>query len=357
MVIIALVYLIASQCSAVTIHVPDDYATIQPAIDAASYGDTVMLACDTHWTSSYIEMKSGITLMSETGSPDCATIFFVTSGCVVFEEVDNQTYLIGVTVSGGQGKPVQEGMFWISMGGGIHILKGSPKVIDCVISANGAERGGGACCRLNSYPTFEGCTFVDNYCLDGGAMYCAGIGDMFPAIPVLERCIIAYNEADGTIGDIYCEDTISVPTISCTDIYGNENGDWSVSIFDQSGVSGNISADPLFCDLPNGDYRIESASPCTPSNNTCAALIGALEVCTLYVLCGDVNCDGTVDIDDVMYLIHYIFTGGPEPCPYESGDVTCDGFVDIDDVMYIIDYIFTGGYAPCDIDGDGEPDC
>lgn len=39
------------------------------------------------------------------------------------------------------------------------------------------------------------------------------------------------------------------------------------------------------------------------------------------------------------------------------GDSDCSGAVDIDDVVWLINYIFTGGNAPCDADGDGVPDC
>lgn len=38
---------------------------------------------------------------------------------------------------------------------------------------------------------------------------------------------------------------------------------------------------------------------------------------------GDVNCDGQVDIDDVVYLINFIFGGGPPP-----GDPNNDGIPD-----------------------------
>jgi hypothetical protein len=74
-------------------------------------------------------------------------------------------------------------------------------------------------------------------------------------------------------------------------------------------------------------------------------------------ICGDADASGEVDIDDVVYLIAYIFSGGPEPVPYESGDADCSGDVDIDDVVWLISYIFSGGNEPCDTDGDGEPDC
>ncbi len=64
-------------------------------------------------------------------------------------------------------------------------------------------------------------------------------------------------------------------------------------------------------------------------------------------LCGDVNGSFAVDIDDVVYIVNYIFSGGPPPNPMESGDVDCSGNVDIDDVVYLINYIFTGGPEPC----------
>ncbi|MCK4657434.1 MAG: hypothetical protein KAT85_10375, partial [candidate division Zixibacteria bacterium] len=74
-------------------------------------------------------------------------------------------------------------------------------------------------------------------------------------------------------------------------------------------------------------------------------------------VCGDADASGDVDIDDVVYIIAYIFSGGPPPDPYESGDADCSGDVDIDDVVYLIAYIFSGGSDPCDPDGDAVPDC
>jgi hypothetical protein len=75
-------------------------------------------------------------------------------------------------------------------------------------------------------------------------------------------------------------------------------------------------------------------------------------------VCGEVTGDGIVDIDDVVFLINYIFVpGSPAPDPYAAGDVNCDGIVDIDDVVYLIDYIFASGPPPCDTNGDGIPDC
>jgi len=64
---------------------------------------------------------------------------------------------------------------------------------------------------------------------------------------------------------------------------------------------------------------------------------------------GDADESGNVDIDDVVYLIAYIFGGGPGPSPdICCGDADGSGGVDIDDVVYLIAFIFGGGPAPVD---------
>lgn len=64
-------------------------------------------------------------------------------------------------------------------------------------------------------------------------------------------------------------------------------------------------------------------------------------------LCGDADASGIVDIDDAVYIIAFIFTGGPEPQPYLAGSVDCNDAVDIDDVVHLIYFIFGGSPLPC----------
>ena len=61
---------------------------------------------------------------------------------------------------------------------------------------------------------------------------------------------------------------------------------------------------------------------------------------------GDADGSEAVDIDDVVFLINYIFSGGDAPFTVESGDPNGDGSIDIDDVVYLINYIFAGGPEP-----------
>jgi len=71
-------------------------------------------------------------------------------------------------------------------------------------------------------------------------------------------------------------------------------------------------------------------------------------IVTTYVA-GDADGSGGVDIDDVVFMIDYIFSGGPAPDPVCLGDADSSGEADIDDVVFLINYIFSGGPAPEDI--------
>ncbi|MFH2055623.1 MAG: dockerin type I repeat-containing protein [bacterium] len=73
--------------------------------------------------------------------------------------------------------------------------------------------------------------------------------------------------------------------------------------------------------------------------------------------CGDANSDGVANITDAVFLIAFIFSGGPAPSPISCGDANCDGAANITDAVYVIQYIFNNGPSPCDTNNDGTPDC
>jgi hypothetical protein len=71
-------------------------------------------------------------------------------------------------------------------------------------------------------------------------------------------------------------------------------------------------------------------------------------------ICGDANGSGgdpSTDIDDIVYMINFVFAGGPDPIPgLAAGDANCSGGdvpCDIDDIVFLINYVFGGGPAPC----------
>ncbi len=61
---------------------------------------------------------------------------------------------------------------------------------------------------------------------------------------------------------------------------------------------------------------------------------------------GDANADGTIDLGDAVYILNYLFKGGPPPNPPDSGDANCDGMVELGDAIYLLNYLFKGGPPP-----------
>lgn len=71
--------------------------------------------------------------------------------------------------------------------------------------------------------------------------------------------------------------------------------------------------------------------------------------CCLGEIRGNVDYDpgDNMDISDLVYLVDYMFTGGPPPPCIEEADMNCDGSIDISDLVWLVDYMFTGGLPPC----------
>ena len=97
-----------------------------------------------------------------------------------------------------------------------------------------------------------------------------------------------------------------------------------------------------------------------PEDQTCERTMvdngdGAISVCCQCVSecdCrpGDSDNSGDFNIGDAVYIINYVFKGGPAPQPYAlySGDPNYDCTLNVGDAVYIINFIFKGGPPPCD---------
>jgi len=70
---------------------------------------------------------------------------------------------------------------------------------------------------------------------------------------------------------------------------------------------------------------------------------------TLGVSLVDFPLDGLkllIDLGDVLYIVSYLYKGGPAPFPLEVGDADCDGDIDLGDLLYLVSYLYKGGPAP-----------
>ena len=63
---------------------------------------------------------------------------------------------------------------------------------------------------------------------------------------------------------------------------------------------------------------------------------------------GDVNKDNKKNLTDIIYLVNYVFKGGPAPDPVDLGNVNCSsGAPNLTDIIYMVNYVFKGAKAPC----------
>jgi len=354
-------FLLIGSAAGATIHVDwtgaGDHLKIQEGLDAASPGDTVLVAPGTYveWD---IEMRGGVVLSGDGPSPNavvvsasgvsrvfsckglsqpcsisnltitegvadpsgmhgspqncgggvyCCDCELTLSECVLAGNeawwgggvfagascsvaIDGCLFMSNSAVIGGGGaialedctasidECVLEGNSGHLSAGALRCKSSSPTMRHCLIVDNSANGdGGGIACYAGSSPSVTSCTFAGNYSFSfgipeagGSSLYCSG-----GSSPTLSHCILAFGQSTQAVG---CYDAESQPALECCDVYGNPEGNWVGCIADQYGISGNISADPCFCDCDNGDYTVSEESPCAPSNNACGELIGALDV-------------------------------------------------------------------------------
>ena len=236
-VIILFFLLITFGIKAVTINVPEDYETIQSAIDVAVDGDSVLVA-----TGIYVENINfngkGITV----GSWFCTTqdTSYISQTIInrdisvsiaVFENgEDSSSVLSGFTLTDG----------WAVNGGAIYCTSSSPSLEHLIIEYNMAYYGGGVSFCDNSNPILESVIIRNNQAnYDAGGMECdnsspilldveikdnssragGGIYCINNSCPELDKSIISNNSAISDGGGIYCEN--SDPVIQETTIAGN----------------------------------------------------------------------------------------------------------------------------------------
>jgi hypothetical protein len=61
---------------------------------------------------------------------------------------------------------------------------------------------------------------------------------------------------------------------------------------------------------------------------------------------GDVTGDGIINIGDVVFLVAYLYKGGPAPEPGCVGDCNCDDIVNVGDIVFLVSYLYKGGPPP-----------
>lgn len=161
-------------------------------------------------------------------------------------------------------------------GTGIYCFESSGIIKSNVISSNNIGYGGAIFFHSSSIKA------INNTITNNQMDYAFGIRVDASSYSVVSNNIVCNNELPGhcdkycKAGGIYAED--STITIICNNVYNNDGGNYK-GIPDQTGINGNISFDPIFCDPENDDYSLHVQSPCLPGNHpdgVDCGLIGAL---------------------------------------------------------------------------------
>ena len=235
--IIQLVFVIifSNTSLAAILKVPEGYSTIQAGIDAASEGDTVLVADGiyTGTDNKNLDFKGKkITVRSENGAENCIIDcegdgrgFYFHSGEL------KDSVLSGFTIRNGN----------TFEGGGIYIKQSSPTITNSIVYNNIAYSGGGIYCE-NSFAIITNCTVNQNTASwEGGGIHCS------KSSPLIANCAIINNNAAHDGGGIKYSSCNFPSIINCN-------------------ISGNISNDD------GGGMFISSSSPtityCTISNNS-----------------------------------------------------------------------------------------
>ncbi len=234
-----------------------DCTTIQACVSSANWYDTVLVGAGNY--QEHLQVWKGITLVSEDG-PIATTVNGVTC-CDPVMTVDEST-IDGFTIRGANG-------VIMNICAGVWLRSGTLRncvIVKCRTAAIDSPSAAGAVAADGDCVIEQNTIVANGYWALGGGIYCS------PTFTGrIEHNIIALNT--GGYG-VYCEFP-AFPTLICNDVWGNSDGNYGGGwCGDPTGTNGNISVDPLLCDLQNGDYRIRCDSACL--NAPGCGQIGAL---------------------------------------------------------------------------------
>ena len=277
-----------------TIYVPDQYTTIQPAIDAAVNGDTVIVRDGTYLLTAALDFNGkAITVRSENGAANCFLNGQGQSQVITFHGGEgNDSVLSGFTIQNG----------YSMKGAGVYISNSSPTIWSfCTISGNQAystisnshDEGGGIYCSASS-PIIRYCTITGNMAGSSQSPSFPGWGhgggiSINGGSPVISNTTISGNQAEGFFeaagGGIYVSG--SSPSISNSEI--SNNSSWYHNTASGGGIFFTTSTPSIVNSIINGNSAklgagiyfdqssaFSSLTNCTIVRNTAATNGGGL---------------------------------------------------------------------------------
>jgi len=247
------------------INVPADQPTIQQGLNVATEGDTVLVAPSTYYENLFWPATNGITLLSETGAEN-TIIDGSNSSAVIYTfgtTIDTTTVINGFTLQNGTADSgggiscldasplVKNCIIENNEGGGcaftnsFAVLKNneirenngngikceecsnitteycniennngsgiylfstsSGDIIECDITGNSTDHGGGIYCNESS-PSLENVIITNNSALDGGGIYCLDSSPSLMDVTISDNTSTGWEPFYGG-GGIYCSNS------------------------------------------------------------------------------------------------------------------------------------------------------
>ena len=185
---LAVFFILASAVFSANLFVPDNYPTIQAAINAANPFDTIYVRAGT-----YVENIDFIGKAITVKNYNHTSITVIDGGqagsVVTFQNGEGpNSVLEGFTIVNGTGTWTSVNKYF---GGGIFCTDSSPTIRFNVIEDNTADTGAGIACIDDSSPFIKGNTIVQNAGSRGGGIAC-----YTSSSPLIMDCVIAENTAD-----------------------------------------------------------------------------------------------------------------------------------------------------------------
>jgi hypothetical protein len=214
---------------------------------------------------------------------------------------------------------------WYSAGIGVY-WSSEPQIRDNTLVRN---KGLAVLCNTGG----SGTTIVTgNTIADNNGRYSTG-GIRCPAgNAIIERNIITSNGGFGLDKDPGYNQTIRY-----NDVWGNTKGNYGPNIGDQTGLSGNISADPCFAGPDANNYHLLPVSPCTDT--------------------GDPNYTpepNETDIDGEQRVFNAVIDIGADEVVTNHCDLNADGLVGFYELDMLADeWLHTGLDLQTDFNNDG----
>jgi FG-GAP-like repeat/Right handed beta helix region/FG-GAP repeat len=158
-------------------------------------------------------------------------------------------------------------------GGGIAVIEvPDAEIINNVIVGNSASCGGGV---FWSQPSGNQVRLVNNTIADNDSAHGSGIAAVQAPMLLVNNMIVAKT---GQIA-MFCVDSDLNPAMfQFNDVFAPSGIPYGGVCTDQTGVNGNISADPLFVSPIGGDYRLQTGSPAIDAGTNSAPNLPATDI-------------------------------------------------------------------------------